>query len=368
MGNSVNHPPETDDDLRAANNIGPLEELLAIGDSLVGCAEPGEAIEVALARGSSTTVKVHSAEVESLTSAGSAGAGIRVIRDGRVGFASSGSHDSDVLAETLAEARDNCRFAEPDDHNGLAEPDGVEIVHHDLWQDAVIALDTPRRIAIALELERLVLGADDRVSAARTTTYADGWGQSALVSTAGARVSSEETEATVATQPLARSGSETQIGWGFETGRDPEALDLERVAREAIERATKLLGRQRPCQREDGDPVGATPVGDTARHGGGNALGRRRGQGSNTVRRPAGRSHRLAVWSAWWTTRHARSRWVSRSSTARAWHAGRTLLSLMACWRSSSTIRPAHVGPGSNPPARRCDRFVGFPRRGPSCW
>lgn len=246
MGNSVNHLPETDADLRAANNIGPLEELLAIGDSLVGRAEPGEAIEVALARGSSTTVKVHSAEVESLTSAGSAGAGIRVIRDGRVGFASSGSHDSDVLAETLAEARDNCRFAEPDEHNGLAEPDGVEIVHHDLWQDAVIALDTPRRIAIALELERLVLGADDRVSAARTTTYADGWGQSALVSTARARFATEETDATVATQPLARSGSETQIGWGFETGRDPEALDLERVAREAIERATKLLGAKRP--------------------------------------------------------------------------------------------------------------------------
>lgn len=242
----MNDRHETDADLRAANNIGPTDELLAIGDWLVGSAKPGEAIEVVLARGSSTTVKVHAAEVESLTSAGSAGAGIRVIRDGRVGFAGSGSHDSDVLAETLAEARDNCRFAEPDEHNGLAEPDGVEIVHHDLWQDAVIAIDTSRRIAIALELERLVLGADDRVTSARTTTYRDGWGQSALVSTAGARVASEETDATAATQPLARSGSETQIGWGFDSGRDPGALDLDRVAHEAVERATKLLGARRP--------------------------------------------------------------------------------------------------------------------------
>ncbi|MCZ7630171.1 MAG: hypothetical protein M5U19_14495 [Microthrixaceae bacterium] len=175
---------------------------------------------MALARGSSTTVRVHSAQVESLTSAGSAAVGVRVIRDGRLGFASSGSHHPDVLAETLAEARDNCRFAEPDEHNGLAEPDGVEVVRQDRWNDAVISLGMSRRAEIALELERLVLGPDDRVTSARTTTYGDGWGQSALVSTAGTRVASEVTKASVSTQPLARAGSETQIGWGFDSGRD----------------------------------------------------------------------------------------------------------------------------------------------------
>ena len=242
----MNRLREIDTDLRAANNVGPLEGLLEIGDLLVGRAESGEAVEVVLARGSSTTVEVHAAQVESLTSAGSAAVGVRVIRDGRVGFAASGSHDADVVAETLAEARDNCRFAEPDEHNGLADPDGVEIVHQDLWHDEVIALPTSRRIELALELERMVVGSDDRVTSARSTTYGDGWSQSALISTAGLRVASEMTETSVSTQPLARSGSETQIGWAFDAGRDPEALDLERVAREAVERGTKLLGAGRP--------------------------------------------------------------------------------------------------------------------------
>lgn len=236
----------TDPELRAANNIGPLEELLDLADALVAQAEPGEAIEVALARGSSTTAKVHAAELESLTAAGSAAAGIRVVRAGRVGFASCGSHDRDVVTETLTEARDNCRFAEADEHNGLAQPDGVEAVVHDTWNDAVIAIDTERRIELALELERMVLGADDRVTAARITTYGDDWSQSAVVSTAGVRAASEETEASVATQPLASDGAETQIGWGFDTARDPEELDLQRVATEAAGRATKLLGARRP--------------------------------------------------------------------------------------------------------------------------
>ncbi len=236
----------SDAELRAANNVGALDELLELGDALVGRTERGEAIEVAVARGSSTTVKVHAAEVEALTSAGSAAAGIRVVRDGRVGFASCGSHDMDVVSETLAEARDNCRFAEPDEHNGLAEPDHVEARFHDTWNDAVIATDTQRRIELALELESRVIGADDRVTSARTTTYGDGWGQSAIVTSAGIRLAAEDTSCSVASQPLARNGSETQIGWGYDTARDPEDLDLARVAAEALDRATKLLGATQP--------------------------------------------------------------------------------------------------------------------------
>ncbi len=235
-----------DHELRAANGIGALEDLCELADPLVADAAPGEAIEVALARGSSTTVKVHAGEVESFTSAGSGGAGVRVVRDGRVGFASCGSLETGVLAEALAEARDNGRFAQADEHNGIAEPDGVAVVDHGLWNDAVISIDAARRIELALSLERLVMDADDRVTAARTTTYGDGWSQSAVVSSAGIRVASEETDASVATQPLASDGSETQIGWGYDVARDPDELDLARVATEAVERATKLLGAERP--------------------------------------------------------------------------------------------------------------------------
>ena len=77
------------------------------------------------APGTSTSVDAYEGEIESLTQAGSAGIGIRVIEDGRTGFAWATSHDDDIVAETLAEARDNRPFAEPDEFAGMAEPDGV---------------------------------------------------------------------------------------------------------------------------------------------------------------------------------------------------------------------------------------------------
>ena len=53
-----------------------------------------------------TDVEVFGGEVESLTTAGIEGVGVRVIVDHRQGYASAGSLDPDVVEETLREARD----------------------------------------------------------------------------------------------------------------------------------------------------------------------------------------------------------------------------------------------------------------------
>ncbi len=226
--------------------IGPLDDLLGAADRLVAGAAPGEEVEVMLGRGASTTVRAHGGEVESLTSAGSTGAGIRVIREGRVGFAHCGSIDRDVLEDTLAEARDNCRFAEPDDANGLASDDGVAVTPQDMFEEAVVAFPVEDKVELALEVERRVTTADPRVTTARTTTYGDGWGQAVLVSTAGMRRSSEHTSCSVGTQPLANADGETQVGWGSDAARRPTELDIDKVVADAVDRATKLLGATKP--------------------------------------------------------------------------------------------------------------------------
>ena len=223
------------------------DDLVEMARALVERAGPGEQVEVLLSRASSTSVRVYGGEVESLTSADSSGAGIRVIRDGRLGFAHCGSLDPTVLAETLVEARDNAAFGEPDEFNGLAEPDGVAVVERDAWSDLVLAQPTDAKVEMALELERRVKDLDPRVVAARTTAYGDAWGESVIVSSAGVERSDRGASCSIATQPLAREGEETQTGFGHDAGRDPGALDLDRVAAEAVERATRLLGATKPA-------------------------------------------------------------------------------------------------------------------------
>src|SRR5690606_33823771 len=123
-----------------------------------------------------------------------------------------GTLDPDVLADTLAEARDNGAFGAPDEHNGVAEPDGVSIVERDAWSEAVLALPVDRKVELAIELERRTLSIDPRVTSARTTAYADHWGESAIVTSTGIEGYDRGSSCSLSTGPLARQGDETQIG------------------------------------------------------------------------------------------------------------------------------------------------------------
>lgn len=221
-------------------------DLLTLGRAVLDGAKAGEAVEIVLGRSTSTTVKVFGGEVESFTSASTDGAGIRVVRDGRQGFAHCGSLDPTVLTETLLEARDNAAFGEPDEFNGLVSPDGVAAVPQQSWSDAVPAASDEDRIALALDLERRTLSLDQRVTRARMTAYGDNWGEAAVLSTAGIEVHQRGSSCSASTQPMAIDGAETQIGWGVDASRDPAALDLDRLAAEAVERAVRLLGATKP--------------------------------------------------------------------------------------------------------------------------
>ena len=91
-----------------------MSELPDLAARVAGWSRDGEDVEVYVSRGTETEVAVYEGEVESLSSATSAGAGIRVVSGGRQGFAYAGSLDETVLAETLEEARSNASFASPE--------------------------------------------------------------------------------------------------------------------------------------------------------------------------------------------------------------------------------------------------------------
>ncbi len=133
-----------------------------------------------------------------------------------------------------------------DEFTGLAEPDGVPVVARDAWSDAVVSNPVEHKIDAALELERRVRGIDPRVTNARSTVFSDGWAESAIVSSTGISGVDRSASCSVATQPLARHDGATQTGFAHDGGRDPKLLDLERVASEAVDRATRLLGATKP--------------------------------------------------------------------------------------------------------------------------
>ena len=224
-----------------------MTDLIDLAQALVARAEPGEDLEAFVARSTSLSAKAYDGEVESFTSAESFGVGIRVIRDGRPGFASAGSFDPSVLDDTLAEARDNATYAEPDEWAGLVSPDGVEPPEMDLWRDDLATTSTEAKVQMALDLEAAIRDGDPRIFGVRSAGYSEGSGEAAVASTTGLVVGSRGTSCSLSATALAKEGDDTQIGGGFSAGRGVADLDLDEAVADAVLRSTRLLGATQPA-------------------------------------------------------------------------------------------------------------------------
>lgn len=222
-------------------------DLLDLADRVVERARPGEELEVIVGRDVTTEVRAYESSVESLTSAVSHGVGVRVIDDGRIGFASVGSHDPVLIDEALASARDNAAFATPDDHAGVARPDGVSPPDLQLADPSLLELPTERKIELALELEDAVRSADDRVVGLESADYADGISEAAIVTTNGIREVGHETGASLVAFALASDGSETTTGFGWSVGRGAGGLDPQSAGADAARRAVRMIGSTKPA-------------------------------------------------------------------------------------------------------------------------
>ncbi|HET6950939.1 MAG TPA: TldD/PmbA family protein [Acidimicrobiales bacterium] len=223
------------------------DELLALATKVAAEAEQGEQVEAFVGHSTSTSVRVHGGAVESLTQATSSGLGVRVVRDGRQGFAYAGSLDPGVIAEVLAEARDNAVYAEPEEWVGLAEPDGVAPPEVELWRDGLAELATDRKVEMALELERAVRARDPRIVGVRVAAWGDGSGAGAVATSTGIAVAGRATSCHLSVQALAEEAGETKSGYGVSVGREPAEVDLAQAADDAADRATRLLGAVQPA-------------------------------------------------------------------------------------------------------------------------
>jgi len=223
-----------------------VSDLLRLAEDVVGRAQRGEEVEAYVARGQDLEVRAYDGEVESLASATTSGIGIRVLLTdagdgGRLGFAWAGSLDEDVVAATLTEARDNATFATPDPDVVFAEPDGVPAATLDLWDPATAGTPTERKVAMALELERLVRS-HPQVRQVDSADYGDERVEVALASTTGIRATNRRTGSFISVSAIVGEGSDTHTGTGFSVARSPEGLDLDAAAADAILRSTRLLG------------------------------------------------------------------------------------------------------------------------------
>jgi PmbA protein len=220
-------------------------DLLGVARRVAGDARPGEQIEAYVLRSRDVDVKVFGGDVESLSIAEVEGVGVRMIVDARQGYAWAGSLDEDVIRDTVAEARDNAVFGAPDESYVLASPSDVEGVATptlDLWRDDVLSTSTADKVALALDLEAAVRAADPLVRGVESASYGDAAVETAVANSLGVEAATRRTSASCSAFAMAGEGTLTQTGSGFSAGRSVTDVDPHEAARDAAERAVRLLG------------------------------------------------------------------------------------------------------------------------------
>ncbi len=223
-------------------------ELERIVGRLAAEAGGDEGVEAYAEQVTETNVTAYQGEVERLTSASSNGVGVRVVRAGRLGYAYTADLSDQGLRECLAEARANLDVSGEDPGNVLPEASAYDDLEG-VFDTRLAETSPERKVALALDLEARTRAADPRVTQVESAGYGDAVGQVAIASSRGVLGSYAVTHAYCYSVALATEDGQSQVGYGVDAGRALDDLRPGPVAREAAERAVRMLGAAKPPTR-----------------------------------------------------------------------------------------------------------------------
>jgi PmbA protein len=227
-------------------------DLLELCRAAVEAAVGNEAVEAYGSESRHTEVRARGSEVEGLTFSETRGVGVRVISDGRLGYAYAADPSPDEVRQAVARARENVAFGTPDEFNVLPLPGSAEPLPS-IFRDSQAELDTDRKVSLALDLERVATTSDPRVTKTDEVLYGDAVSRGVVVSTTGVSQDASRTDCLCMVSSLAQEGDDTQSGFDFRLAREIGELEWADCASTAAERAARLLGATKP-------PTGRLPV------------------------------------------------------------------------------------------------------------
>ena len=230
-------------------SFAPPAELTALCERAVERARAhGASVADACAEASRAfTVRVHGGTVDSLKQSGTFGLGVRAIVGGAVGFASGTDLTPEGVDDLARRAVALAKFATPDEANDAPSPDeagGTFQGELQLEDAAALELPPERKVEMALELERLTLAADPRVTRTDGASVSSAGGTFAMANSRGVARAWTGTNVSAWVVALAddRDGRQQTGAEGMSVRHlaDLEALSV--MAKRAADRAVQRLG------------------------------------------------------------------------------------------------------------------------------
>jgi PmbA protein len=198
--------------------------------------------EIYLSAAKATRVAVQDGEVEGFNLTAPRGAGVRVVHEGRVGYSFTESFSPGDLAAAVERATANAALLPPDDSAALERFDGETPKLDTLYNPSITQVPVERKIAFALELDRIARAADRRVETVTGVVYRDAVDFVRVASTKGVDRQCLYSSALGTCTPKVSDGGENKMYSHVKVARSFDDLFAVEIAREAVSRSVEKLG------------------------------------------------------------------------------------------------------------------------------
>ncbi len=223
----------------------PHSDLESLAEQTVrrGRAEGADEVEVTVSDGRDFSVDVRLGEIENLIEAGARHLGFRVIKDLKSAFVSTSDLSPETVRRLIRNAVRRAEMSSRDKFAGLPEPTGgeVEAAGLLLFDPELAGVDTQKKIALALETERVALQ-DKRISNSHGASFVSSQGTTILANSRGFLGTYDQTYCSLSVGLQAGGTDEKAEDYWYSASRFFRELESpEAVGRRAVERTVRQL-------------------------------------------------------------------------------------------------------------------------------
>ena len=187
------------------------------------------------------SIDVRQGQVETMKLAEESGLGLRVLVDGRVGFAFTSDLQPGSIEQTARQAFANAASTAPDQNRNLprAFPDYPRL---DLYDRQIALTSVEKKIAMAKTMEEQARSYSPQIKVVESSSYQDGDVEVAVSNSLGVSLSYRGTYCGVYISLVAGEGDDYQTGVDLDFNLSYEKLDPVKVGKTAAQRAVRMLG------------------------------------------------------------------------------------------------------------------------------
>ncbi len=219
-----------------------MDYLKLAQDTVAKATARGVEAEVIIIDQQETEIQLGNGAVEQLSQSGSKGMGVRVIDDGRVGYAYTSAFTPESITQTWQTAVELAAVASSDEYRRLPQPQSLPDENLEIYDAALPQVTPEQKIDLAKRVEQAALAFDDRIVMVPKTRYTDAIEHVYLANSKGFAGTYDRTIAWSFVECFARDGEEVAEAYGLGASITFSELDADAIGRESAERALGMLG------------------------------------------------------------------------------------------------------------------------------